>query len=81
MVEVMKTFPNILYLILKATAFVLKGLLQRQAELQCFSAEEKFRQLLTRTPQVLNLIPHKYLTSYPGIDPATFSKPLGSVRI
>src|SRR5215211_3339369 len=80
MVELMKTFPNILYLILKATAFVLKGLLQRQAELQCFSAEEKFRQLLTRTPQVLNLIPHKYLASYLGIDPATFSKLLGSVR-
>ena len=74
-------YPAVQYLLLKATAFALKGVLARQIELQCFSAEEKFRQLLTRSPQVLNLIPHKYLASYLGIDPATFSKLLRSVRI
>ncbi len=77
----MQAYPNIQTLFLKATAFVLKGLLERQAELQYFSAEEKFRALLQRSPQVLQLIPHKYLASYLGIDPATFSKLLGTVRI
>ena len=77
----MQMYPNIQTLFLKATAFVLKGLLERQAELQYFSAEEKFRALLQRSPQVLELIPHKYLASYLGIDPATFSKLLGTVRI
>jgi CRP-like cAMP-binding protein len=79
--ELMKQFPNIQSLVLKATAFALKGVLERQVELQSFSAEEKFKSLLKRSPHVLNLIPHKYLASYLGIDPATFSKLLGSVRI
>lgn len=79
--ELMREFPNIQRLILKATSFALKGVLERQVELQCFSAEEKFRKLLSRSPQVLNLIPHKYLASYLGIDASTFSKLLGTVRI
>jgi CRP-like cAMP-binding protein len=79
--ELMDRYPAIQHLILKATAFALKGLLERQVELQCFSAEQKFRQLLQRSPQVLNLIPHKYLASYLGLDATTFSKLLGKVRI
>jgi CRP-like cAMP-binding protein len=81
MQELMTEFPAIQRLILKATSFALKGVLERVVELQCFTAEEKFRQLLKRSPHVLNLIPHKYLASYLGIDASTFSKLLGSVRI
>lgn len=77
----MDEYPAIQKMILKTTAFALKGVLARQAELQCFSAEEKFRTLLNRSPHLLQLIPHKYLASYLGIDPATFSKLLGSVRL
>jgi len=76
-----KEFPGFQGLLLKATSFALKGVLERVVELQCFTAEEKFRQLLKRSPHVLNLIPHKYLASYLGIDASTFSKLLGSVRI
>ena len=79
--ELMESFPTIQHLILKTTAFALKGVLERQVELQCFSTEEKFRQLLTRSPHVLNLIPHKYLASYLGLDASTFSRRLGPVRI
>lgn len=79
--ELMLTYPNIQRMVLQLTAFILKGVLERQIELQCFSAEEKFRTLLKRSPHVLQLIPHKYLASYLGIDPATFSKLLGTVRI
>jgi CRP-like cAMP-binding protein len=75
------TFPemNRLALALAATAF--EGVLLRQAELQTAGAEAKFRALLERSPHVLNLIPHKYLASYLGIDPATFSRLLGSVKL
>ena len=65
----------------RSAAEALKGVLERQIEIQCFSAEEKFKSLLKRSPHVLQIIPHKYLASYLGIDPATFSKLLGSVRI
>jgi hypothetical protein len=36
---------------------------------------------LRTSPHLLNLVPHKYLASYLGIDAATFPKLLGSVRI
>ncbi len=55
--------------------------LQRQIELLAYSAEEKFTTLLQRSPHILNLIPHKYLASYIGVDPTNFSKLLGRVRL
>lgn len=79
--QLMNQYPNIQRMVLQLTAFVLKGVLERQIELQCFSAEEKFRTLLTRSPHVLQIIPHKYLASYLGIDATTFSKLLGSARL
>jgi CRP-like cAMP-binding protein len=57
------------------------GLLERMVELQCFTSEEKFRQLLKRSPHILTLVPHKYLANYLGIDPTNFSKLINSVRI
>lgn len=79
--QLMNDHASIQQMVLKLTAFALKGVLERQIEIQCFSAEEKFRSLLKRSPHLLQIIPHKYLASYLGIDPATFSKLLGSVRI
>ncbi|HTH32499.1 MAG TPA: hypothetical protein VL946_14215, partial [Lacibacter sp.] len=64
-----------------ATAYALKGALQRHIELQCFSNEEKFRTLLQRSPHILNLVPHKYIASYLGMDATNFSKLLGSVKL
>jgi CRP-like cAMP-binding protein len=60
---------------------VLYGTLERQVELMAYTAEEKFTTLLHRSPQVLNMISHKYLASYIGVDPATFSKLLGTVKL
>lgn len=79
--QLMDTYPNFERLISKATSFALRGALERQIELQTFSAEKKFTTLLTRSPQVLRLIPHKYLASYLGIDAATFSKLLATVKV
>ena len=64
-----------------AVSYTLMGVLERQIELLSYSAEEKFRTLLKRSPHVLQLIPHKYLASYLGIDASTFSKLLGTARI
>lgn len=63
------------------TNHAFSGLLERMAEIQCFSAEEKFRSLLTRSPHLLNMIPHKYIANYLGIDASNFSKLLSSIRI
>jgi CRP-like cAMP-binding protein len=77
----MDKYHNIERWVRKATAFALAGALERQVELMSFTAEEKFRILLKRSPHVLQIIPHKYLASYLGIDPSTFSKLLSTVKI
>ena len=79
--NLMNQYPQIRQMVLMLTAIIVKGLLQRQVELQCFSAEEKFTTLLHRSPHLLQLIAHKYLASYLGIDPTTFSKLMGSVKL
>jgi CRP-like cAMP-binding protein len=68
-------------MILKTTAYALKGVIERQIELGSYSAEKKFTTLLHRSPHLLQIIPHKYLASYLGIDPATFSKLMGRIRL
>jgi CRP-like cAMP-binding protein len=79
--QLIKSYPNIQNLIFKATTFALKGALERQIELQCFTNEEKFKTLLRRSPHILHLVPHKYLASYLGMDATNFSKLLATVRI
>lgn len=59
----------------------LSGVMDRLVELQCYSSEERFRKLLYRSPHILQLIPHKYLANYIGIDATNFSKLINSVRI
>jgi len=81
LMPLLQRYHSIETYIRKALSFTISGVLERQIELQCFSAEEKFKALLKRSPHVLQLIPHKYLASYLGIDATTFSKLLGTVRL
>ncbi|MGB3617645.1 MAG: Crp/Fnr family transcriptional regulator [Catalinimonas sp.] len=73
--------PGVERLWRRALEGVLTGVLERQYELLAYTAEEKFRALLTRSPHVLHLIPHKHLASYLGMDPTNFSKLLHRVRV
>ncbi|GAA4408525.1 Crp/Fnr family transcriptional regulator [Nibrella viscosa] len=75
------TYPAICRWAHLATAQAMSGLMDRYIEIATYSAEEKFRVLLTRSPHVLQLIPHKYLASYLGLDPTTFSKLMASVKL
>ena len=79
--ELCRIYPNFERLLFKATAFALRGALERHIELQSFSNEEKFRTLLKRSPHILQLVPQKYLASYLGMDATNFSKLLATVRI
>jgi len=79
--QLMGQFPHLQAMVLRVTSLVLKGVLERMAEQQLATAEEKFRSFLQRSPHLLHLIPHKYLASYLALDAATFSKLLGSVRL
>ncbi|WP_192821634.1 Crp/Fnr family transcriptional regulator [Rufibacter sp. LB8] len=62
-------------------AHSLSGVLERLVELQAYSSEDKFRKLLTRSPHILQLVPHKYLANYLGIEATNFSKLLNKVKL
>lgn len=68
-------------LLMNGLAGVVSGLLERMLELQCFSSEDKFKSLMHRSPQVLHLVPHKYLANYLGIDASNFSKFINRFKI
>ena len=77
----MERYVAIEKLVRKGVTTSLSGVMDRLVELQCYSAEERFRKLLQRSPHILQLIPHKYLANYIGIDATNFSKLINSVRI
>ncbi|WP_295126774.1 Crp/Fnr family transcriptional regulator [uncultured Chitinophaga sp.] len=79
--RLMDKYPLIERWVRIGTTAALSGVMERHIEMLTSNAEQKFRKLLTRSPHVLQIIPHKYLASYLGIDPATFSKLMGSVRL
>ena len=74
-------YPGINALFNKFIHQAFSGLLDRMVELQLFSAEERFKTLLNRSPHILQLVPHKYIANYLGMDPTNFSKLLNTVRI
>lgn len=79
--RLMQEYPLIAQWVHISTVHAMAGLMERHIDTLVLNAEQKFRRLLSRSPHVLQLIPHKYLASYLGIDPATFSKLLGAVRL
>lgn len=72
--RLMQTRPDIAQFVQKGTTQAMSGLLERLAELQCYSAEEKFNKVLKRSPHIFQLVPHKYIANYLGMDPTNFSK-------
>lgn len=74
-------YSGINQMVMKGMSGALSGLLERLAELQAFSSEEKFRKLFNRSPHILQIVPHKYLANYLGIDPTNFSKLINKVII
>jgi CRP-like cAMP-binding protein len=79
--SLMDHYPAIEKLVRKGITVSFAGVLDRLVELQCYTSEERFRKLLQRSPHILQLIPHKYLANYIGIDATNFSKLINSVRI
>ena len=73
--------PQIELLLRKGLIGAFSGVLERLVEIQCFPSEEKFKQLLQRSPHILQIVPHKYLANYIGIDVSNFSKLVNSVKI
>ncbi len=79
--RLMRSRPAVARMIQDGTTNAMSGILERLVELQCFSSEEKFRKMMSRSPHMLQLVPHKYLANYLGIDATNFSKLINRVKI
>ncbi|WP_129715250.1 Crp/Fnr family transcriptional regulator [Pedobacter sp. SYP-B3415] len=65
----------------KMTEDALAGMISRHIELQAMTIAERYRTFCSRSPHLLQLVPHKYIASYLGIDPTNFSKLFNSIKI
>ncbi len=65
----------------KATEQVLAGMIQRHIEWQTLGMEARYLLFCRRSGHLLQMVPHKYLASYLGIDPTNFSKLYNRVKI
>lgn len=74
-------FPNIERLFRKITEAILIGMIQRHLDLHTLTIEQRFKSFTSRNPQLLHLLPHKYIASYLDIDRTNFSKLFNSVKI
>lgn len=64
----------------KMTEAVLAGMINRHIELHSMTIEQRFKIFCQRSPHLLQLVPHKYIASYLGIDATNFSKLFNTVK-
>lgn len=64
----------------RMTEAVLAGMINRHIELHSMTIEQRYITFCQRSPHLLQLVPHKYIASYLGIDPTNFSKLFNSVK-
>jgi CRP-like cAMP-binding protein len=64
----------------RMTEAVLAGLINRHIELHSMTIEERYKIFCQRSSHLLQLVPHKYIASYLGIDPTNFSKLFNTVK-
>jgi CRP-like cAMP-binding protein len=79
--QVMQQHYCIEVMVRKGVTAATAGLLTRLVELQCFTSEDKYKNLLKRSPHILQLVPHKYIANYLGMDATNFSKLINKIRI
>ncbi len=72
--ELIRQNRSIETMVRKFTEIALVGTLDRQLELLAYPMEQRFRVFIRRSPHLLQLVPHKFIASYLGMDPTNFSK-------
>ncbi|SFC21611.1 cAMP-binding domain of CRP or a regulatory subunit of cAMP-dependent protein kinases [Spirosoma endophyticum] len=77
---VMQRNPAVETMIRLGITHAMSGVLERLVEVQCYSSADRFRALLQRSSHILQLVPHKYLANYIGVDPTNFSKFINSIK-
>lgn len=64
----------------RMTEAMLAGMIDLHINLRAMTIEERYKTFCQKTPELLHLVPHKYIASYLGIDPTNFSKLFNQVK-
>lgn len=81
LLQLMEQHYDVEVMVRKGVTAATSGVLGRLVELQCYSAEDRYKSLLKRSPHILQLVPHKYLANYLGMDATNFSKMMNKIKI
>ena len=68
-------------LLRKTLTGTLGGVVNRYHKILTLSMEERFKDFMQTSPQLINLIPHKDIANYLKMDPTNFSKLLNRIKI
>jgi CRP-like cAMP-binding protein len=63
----------------KMMEFALADMIHWHIELYSMTIDERYKSFCQIRPQLLSVVPHKYIASYLGIDPTNFSKLFNNV--
>ncbi|PPL02250.1 cAMP-binding domain of CRP or a regulatory subunit of cAMP-dependent protein kinases [Parapedobacter indicus] len=63
----------------RMTEAMFAGMIDLHIELRAMTIEERYKKFCRKSPHLLQLVPHKYIASYLGIDPTNFSKLFNNV--
>ncbi|WP_257670677.1 Crp/Fnr family transcriptional regulator [Parapedobacter tibetensis] len=64
----------------RMTEAMFAGMIDLHIELRAMTIEERYKKFCRKSPHLLQLVPHKYIASYLGIDPTNFSKLFNNVK-
>lgn len=64
----------------RMTEAILAGMVNRHIELHSMTIEERYKTFCQRSPHLLQIVPHKHIASYLGIDPTNFSKLFNTIK-
>lgn len=79
--DLMMKYRPIETLFRKATELILVDILNRYYELMAYDIETRFKNFMSRSPHLLQMVSQKDLASYLRIDASNFSKLMGKVKI
>ncbi|UOQ65000.1 Crp/Fnr family transcriptional regulator [Hymenobacter volaticus] len=72
--ELYDVYPTLSDMMRNIWEYVILNVIRRFTSLQQDSAEQRYRDLMRRQPDYLQLIPQKYLASFLGVTPSSLSR-------
>jgi len=79
--EFVEKHPGFETLLRKTLIGMLGGIVNRYHRMLTLTMEERYKDFMKTSPQLINQIPHKEIANYLKIDPTNFSKLLNTSRI